>query len=117
MGSDSAAAVAREVGYRHGRQVADEIGLPTEEGFGTSVRAVALAMTGMGFRMEADVEQSRLVTSHCPFGETAINHPEVVCSLDQGLIAGLMASVDTSWEPVVFPHANAEDACVTEVAH
>lgn len=117
LGAESAAAVARQVGYRHGAEVAEEIGLPTDEGFGQSVRAVALAMTGMGFHMEADVERSRLVTSRCPFGETAMNHPEVVCSLDQGLIAGLMASVDTTWEPVVFPHTKADDACVTEVSH
>ena len=113
---DKAAAVAREIGYGHGQRVAEEIGLPSDEGFTQSVRAVAMAMTGLGFVMEAEADQSRLVTNHCPFGQTAINHPEVVCSLDQGLIAGLMASVDTTWEPVVFPHSKSGEVCVTEVS-
>ena len=117
LSPDKASQVARDIGFRHGQALADEIGLPTDEEFPQSVRAVAMAMTGMGFQMEADVDESRLVTSHCPFGQTAINHPEVVCSLDQGLIAGLMASVDTTWEPIVFPHTNAHEACVTEVSH
>ncbi len=117
LAPDNAAELARKVGYRHGRRVAEEIGLPTEEGFEQSLRAVAKAMTGIGFEMEAEADRSRFVTNHCPFGETAINHPEVVCSLDQGLIAGLMASVDTTWEPVVFPHTTLSEPCVTEVAH
>ena len=107
---------ARKIGYRHGTRLAEEIGLPTDEGFSQSVRAVAQAMTELGFEMEADTDQSRLITSHCPFGQTAMNHPEVVCSLDQGLIAGLMASVDTTWQPVLFPHASADAACVTELS-
>lgn len=111
----TASETAKEIGYRYGTEVAAEIGLPTDEGYERSVRAVAQAMTGMGFRMEADVAEDRLVTSHCPFGQTAMNHPEVVCSLDQGLIAGLMATVDTSWQPVVFPHAHADEACVTRL--
>lgn len=115
LGPDQASTVARNIGYRHGQELADEIGLPTDEGFTQSVQAVARAMTGLGFQMEATADGSRLITSHCPFGQTALNHPEVVCSLDQGLIAGLMASVDTTWEPVVFPHTNAADACVTKV--
>jgi predicted ArsR family transcriptional regulator len=115
LSPDRAGQVAREIGFRHGQALAEEIGLPSDDHFPAAVRAVAMAMTGMGFEMQADVDQSRLLTSHCPFGQTAINHPEVVCSLDQGLIAGLMASVDITWEPVVFPHSNARDACVTEV--
>ena len=117
LAPETAAAVARDIGYEHGRRVAEEIGLPSDEGFTKSVKAVALAMTGLGFEMEAEVDQSRLVTSHCPFGQTAMDHPEVVCSLDRGLISGLMASIDTTWEPVLFPHTRAEDACVTEVTH
>jgi predicted ArsR family transcriptional regulator len=115
LAPETASETARDIGYRYGSRVAEEIGLPSDTGFDRSVRAVAQAMTGLGFQMEADVARDRLVTSHCPFGQTALTHPEVVCSLDQGLIAGLMASVDTTWQPVVFPHASADGACVTRI--
>jgi len=114
---DNAAKVAREVGYEHGIMIAEEIGLPTDADFPRTVRAVAKAMTGVGFGMTADIDASRLITIHCPFGDLATSHPEVVCSLDQGLIGGLMNSVDTIWEPVVIPHMTPSEACVTQVAH
>ena len=117
LAPETASAAARNIGYRYGENLAQEIGLPTDKGFAQSVRAVAQAMTGMGFQMEADVHNSRFVTSHCPFGQTAMNHPEVICALDQGLIGGLMGSIDLTWQPVVFPHTTADAACVTEVSH
>lgn len=113
---DNAARVAREVGYEYGTRVAAEIGLPTDAEFPKAVRAVAKAMTGVGFDMTADVDASQLITSHCPFGDLATSHPEIVCSLDQGLIAGLMSSIDRTWEPVVIPHVTPTEACVTEVS-
>ncbi len=113
---DNAAAVAREVGYEHGTTIAEEIGLPTDADFPRTVRAVAKAMTGVGFGMIADIDASQLITAHCPFGDLATSHPDVICSLDQGLIAGLMSSVDTAWEPVVIPHHSPDEACVTKVS-
>ena len=112
---DNASRVAREVGYEYGQKVAAEIGLPSDGEFPKAVRAVAKAMTGVGFGMTADLDASQLITSHCPFGELATSHPEVVCSLDQGLIAGLFSSIDRTWEPVVFPHRSNDEACVTEL--
>lgn len=112
---DSAGSVARQVGYEYGAAVAEEIGLPSDTDFPRAVRAVAKAMTGVGFGMTADVDASQLITSHCPFGDLATSHPDIVCSLDQGLIAGLMSSVDRTWEPIVFPHRGVDESCVTEV--
>ena len=77
---------------------------------------MARAMTGIGFDMQASADSRQLLTSHCPFGDVAVEHPEVVCSLDQGLVSGLLGSIDRSWEPVVIPHTRREDACVTEVS-
>ncbi|HDH03174.1 MAG TPA: hypothetical protein ENH15_02885 [Actinobacteria bacterium] len=112
----NAARIAREVGYEHGTIIAAEIGLPTDADFSRTVKAVAKAMTGVGFGMIADVEASQLITAHCPFGDLATTHPEVICSLDQGLIAGLMSSIDSNWKPVVIPHHSPTEACVTEVS-
>ena len=108
-------AIARRVGQEYGTELAAQIGVPSETGFEEAVKAVVAAMTGVGFGMSADMDASRLLTNHCPFGETAINHPDVVCALDQGLVAGLMASVDDC-NPVVQPHAAQNDDCITEVA-
>jgi len=108
--------IARDVGHSYGRELAAEIGVPEEVGFEGAVKAVAAAMTGIGFGISADMDASRLLTQHCPFGETAIQHPDVACALDQGLVAGLMESIDPLCVPVVQPHAAQNDDCITEVA-
>lgn len=116
IGSDDISEVARRVGKRHGSQLAAEVGVPEQEGYEVAVTAVARAMTGAGFTMSADIDMERLITSCCPFGEQAIAHPHVVCSLDQGLVEGLMGDVEGCGAPTVRPHAAANDACVTEVS-
>ena len=72
-------------------------------------------MTGLGFSVDPDVEGHRLLTSHCPFGESAINHPEVICSLDRGIVAGLFGAMAHPCDPVVITHKALEDDCVTQV--
>ena len=86
---ENVAEVAEQVGRNYGEKLASEIGGPEDPGYDEAVRAVASAMTGLGFSVDPDVEGQRLLTSHCPFGETATNHPEVICSLDRGIVAGL----------------------------
>ncbi len=112
---DNVSEVARDVGRAYGRNLAAEIGVPDDPGFEGAVRAVVGAMTGVGFGISADVDSSRLLTNHCPFGETAVSHPEVVCALDQGLVVGLMESIDPACRPTLTPHATADEDCVTEV--
>jgi predicted ArsR family transcriptional regulator len=116
MERDDAAKLAYEVGYEYGKELADEVGLPTDEGFADAVRSVARAMTGIGFGMKADTDANQLLTTHCPFGAVATDHPEIVCSLDQGLISGLLGSIDRTWEPVLIPHVNSDEACITELS-
>ena len=77
--------------------------------------ALVIAMTGLGFSVDPDIEGQRLLTSHCPFGETATNHPEVICSLDRGIVAGLFGALSVPCNPVVFPHQALDDECVTQV--
>ena len=75
--------IAEEVGAEVGRELAAEIGSPEDSGYEAAIRAVVRAMTGIGFGVSSDVAGQRLLMSHCPFGETAAAHPEVVCSLDR----------------------------------
>ena len=107
--------VAERVGRTYGQRLAAEIGAPTDPGYDEAVKAVASAMTGLGFSVDPDVEGQRLLTSHCPFGETATNHPEVICSLDRGIVSGLFGALSVPCNPVVIPHLKLGDECVTRV--
>lgn len=109
------AEVAEEVGREYGRELADEIGTPTDAGYQEAVRGVMGAMSGIGFAMNPDWEAGRLLTYHCPFGEAAVSHPEVVCSLDRGIVSGLFEAVDRCSETVLHPNLDELEDCVTEI--
>ncbi len=110
------AELAADVGREYGKEIAAEIGAPEESGFDMAVSAVALAMTGMGFSTDPDADSRRLLTSHCPFADTAVKHPEVVCSLDRGIVSGLMETLSADWRPVqVVSNPGAAEDCVAEV--
>lgn len=113
---DDAARVAEEVGREYGREIADEIGLPDDAGFETAVQAVARAMMGVGFDTQANADDRMLVTSFCPFGQTAVDHPEIVCKLDQGIVKGLLeATRQSNGTVMVVPHHSMDENCVTDV--
>lgn len=115
VAAEDVSQVAEQVGRSYGERLAAEIGGPDQPGYDEAVQAVASAMTGLGFSVDPDVEGRRLLTSHCPFGETATNHPEVICSLDRGIVAGLFGAMAHPCDPVVIPHKALEDECVTQV--
>ena len=70
---------------------------------------------GVGFETEANTDERVIVTRFCPFGETASKHPEIVCKLDQGIVAGLLESANAPGVPVVSPHTHSEEDCVTQI--
>ncbi len=115
LGPENISEVAEKVGRSYGEELAVEIGPSTQPGYDDAIQAVAQAMTGLGFSINPEPEEHRLLTSHCPFGEAATNHPEVICSLDRGIVAGLFGGLSYSCDPVVIPHKVLEDDCVTEV--
>lgn len=112
---EGAAAAAEEVGREYGQELAAQIGLPEDSGFEAAARAVARAMTGMGFDTEANQDDHTLVTSFCPFGETAANHPALICKLDQGIVKGLLAASNQAPLAIVYPHSAADEDCITDV--
>jgi predicted ArsR family transcriptional regulator len=107
--------VAESVGRAYGAELAAEIGVPDEPGYDGAVQAVARAMTGLGFTIDPDVEGQRLLTTHCPFEEAATSHPEVICSLDRGIVTGLFGGLSYDCHPVLIPHKDLEEDCVTRV--
>lgn len=115
VATDDLAEVAAEVGAEYGRELAEEIGTPGESGYADAIQAVSVAMTGLGFAVDPDVAGQQLLTSHCPFGEAATDHPEVVCSLDRGIVAGLFGTIAPGCRPVLIPHTDPHDGCITRV--
>lgn len=109
------AAVAESVGQAYGTELAAEIGAPEEPGYEGAVRAIARAMTGLGFSVDPDIEGQRLLTTHCPFGEAATSHPEVICSLDRGIVTGLLGGLSYDCTPVIIPHTDLDADCITRV--
>ena len=107
--------VAEEVGREYGQELANEIGTPADAGYEEAVRGVMGAMNGIGFAMNPDWETGRLLTYHCPFGEAAVSHPEVVCSLDRGIVSGLFEGIERCSETVLHPHLDILEDCVTEI--
>ncbi len=115
VGAENIAEIAEKVGRQYGERLAAEIGAPDDPGYDEAVQAIASAMTGLGFSMDPDIDGQRLLTSHCPFGEAATDHPEVICSLDRGIVTGLFGALSFPCNPVVIPHKNLADACVTKI--
>jgi len=109
------ARIAEQVGREYGQELAASIGTPHDPGYEEVLAALVKVMSGVGFELSADVDAQVLLTSHCPFGEAATGHPEVVCSLDRGMVSGIMGALHHACNPVVFPHGGLEDDCVTRV--
>ena len=91
-----AAELAEEVGTEYGRQMAAALG-DTSEGqrsFRSALHTVADALSAHGFAAHAEQhgDQLRIVSEHCPFGDTAIEHP-VICAVDRGMVKGMLAAL------------------------
>jgi predicted ArsR family transcriptional regulator len=108
--------VAEQIGREYGEELAASLGTPDDPGYESAVEALAKVMGGVGFEVSVEQGGQRLFTSHCPFGEAATGHPEVVCSLDRGMVAGIMGVLQHDCRPVVIPHTDLSEDCVTEVA-
>ncbi len=106
---------ALSVGRTYGRELAGELGPSDAEGYFEAVTALARAMSKAGFDVGADPDaEDQLLTNQCPFGEMALSHPSVICSLDQGIVSGILDVLEPGMRPQVIPHGHA-DACVTRV--
>lgn len=111
VGGADISAVARRVGRAYGHALAAELG-PADDPIG----AVARAMSSMGFDTSADPEAGVYLTNHCPFGETALTHPEIVCALDQGIVDGLLEVLDPGYRSRVVPHPGGSSRCETHLS-
>lgn len=108
--------VAEQVGREYGHKIARELDLPQGAQYARAVRVVAEAMTGLGFDARAEPDDHRMVTCHCPFGETAGAHPAVVCRLDKGIVTGMLEATCDGAVPVTLtPRHTAGGICITDL--
>ena len=119
LGPAEAEALADEVGFQYGLQLAERID-PTEGH--RSVRAalatVADALTAHGFAAHTETHDGRLtiVSECCPFGDTAQRYPHVVCALDRGMIRGMLAGLYGETSPrFETSRPDGDDHCVARV--
>lgn len=111
--------MAEEVGEEYGRALAASLGDRSEgqRSFRSALHTVADALTAHGFAAHAEKrnDELRIVSEHCPFGVTAVQHP-VICAVDRGLVRGMLASLygETHAETSAS-RPMGDDRCVTAV--
>lgn len=116
VGPTDKAEVAYRFGQDYGKELAAELGDSITGGLDGAITTVADTMRGIGFAARAETHAGQLLTSHCPFGAYALDHPEVVCSFDRGIVAGLMGTIHCQSQVEIDPHKNLEEVCVTSIS-
>jgi predicted ArsR family transcriptional regulator len=120
---EEAEAIAEEVGVEYGRAMAASIGAThggtsdVQRSFRTALHAVADALTAHGFAAHAEKRgnELRIVSEHCPFGDTAIEHP-VICAVDRGLVKGMLGALYGDASALTESSLPmGDDVCVTSV--
>jgi predicted ArsR family transcriptional regulator len=116
---DAAERMAEEVGIEYGRALAASLApsdhATGQRSFRAALHAVADAMTAHGFaaHTERRGDQLRIVNNHCPFGDTAIEHP-VICAVDRGMVKGMLTSLYGDTEPELASSLpQGDQVCVT----
>ncbi|HEV7888040.1 MAG TPA: helix-turn-helix domain-containing protein [Acidimicrobiales bacterium] len=116
---EQAEAMAEQVGEDYGRMLAAHMS-PNEghRSFRTALHAVADALTAHGFAAHTEPRNGVLaiIADHCPFGETATQHP-VMCAVDRGMVKGMLACLYGDTSPAITEsRALGDDACVTSLS-
>jgi predicted ArsR family transcriptional regulator len=116
--AEQAEAMAEQVGEEYGRMLAASMS-PSDghRSFRSALHAVADALTAHGFAAHAEPRGGSLaiVADHCPFGDTATQHP-VMCAVDRGMVRGMLGGLYGDTTPATAAsRALGDDACVTSL--
>jgi predicted ArsR family transcriptional regulator len=111
---DQAEAVAEQVGFDYGRELASQMSPgDRERSIKSSLAAVAGALTAHGFAAHAEARGASLaiISEHCPFGDAAQAHP-VICAVDRGIVRGMLQVLSGKRvEIMTSSRARGDDAC------
>src|ERR671934_240353 len=93
--------------------VTSAFGDPTRRDIYLFVRAGADGVTA---HAEASGGSLTIVSEQCPFGDAAKKYPHVVCSVDRGMIRGMLAGLYGETRPLFTESRPAgDDHCVARV--
>ena len=106
--------IALEIGRDFGRELASGI-TGTDDDLAASLETVAALMQREGFEIVTDPAGEKLLTEHCPFSANKFEHPEVLCSLDRGIMTGIFEIVDPQRAAALEANLEMDHACVTTV--
>ena len=108
-----------ELAYRLGQNYGEELAAKSADfakpGLDGAITTVADIMSDLGFGTRAETHGTQLLTSHCPFGAYALDHPEVTCSFDRGIVAGLMGTIHCQSDVEVDPRKDLKGVCITSI--
>ena len=108
--------MAEEVGVEYGRAMgAAMAGEGAQRSFRNALHAVADALSAHGFAAHTEQRGTslRIVNNHCPFGDTAIEHP-VICAVDRGMVKGMLSTLYGDTDPSLSSSLpQGDDVCVT----
>ncbi len=118
---DVANNIAEQVGKEYGEAMATGL-TGHDAAVGTrslrsAIQAVADALTAHGFAAHTEKSENklRIVTSHCPFGDVAIEHP-VICAVERGMVKGMLGAIYGDTQPETMGTiASGDTLCVTAV--
>ncbi len=97
--------IAEQVGHDYGRQLGSEIGVPDDEGYEVAAMAVATSMMSSGLGASTVASENRIVARFCPMCATLDEEPEILRSLDAGIVQGLLESAAARPVTVEVHHA------------
>jgi predicted ArsR family transcriptional regulator len=111
--------IAEQVGLDYGRTLAHAMapGDGQHRSFQAALHAVADALTAHGFAAHTESRGNALaiIAEHCPFGDTAVQHP-VICAVDRGMVKGMLAGLYGDTVPETSSsRPQGDDRCVTLV--
>ena len=119
--AEQAHSLAEQVGREYGTAMAASLtGIDANTGhrsLRSAIQAVADALTAHGFAAHADASSNklRIVTSHCPFGDVAIDHP-VICAVERGMVKGMLGVLYGETNPETIGSLPEGDSiCITAV--
>ncbi len=116
---EEARALAEEVGEEYGRSLAAAMS-PTDGARSrrAAMQAVADALTAHGFAAHAEARGNgslAIINEQCPFGAAAHENP-VICSVDRGMVRGMLAGLYGDTMPVTeSSRAFGDAACATVI--
>jgi predicted ArsR family transcriptional regulator len=107
---------ALKAGQEWGRHLAARPASTRRVTAASATKQLVKTLNDIGFAPEALPRKREIRLHHCPFRETATEHPEVVCTVHLGLMRGVLAELDAPLdaerlEPFVEPHL-----CITHLA-